>query len=165
MISEIIADFFGNKHHENTNSNEHILIKDDNKKQNKSSNSIPDDVSNEAFSKRYETTFWGQRIYDDRGLRVLTWSDTILYKLFNPIAIFKPPRKPYFEAEKPSPADLSYLKREANGREKERKTIASVQELEKVAQKYKKMKSQSVQNSSNENTQTQNQSKSQGLTL
>lgn len=162
MITNIIANLFGSKKQEH-NHDEPILNKDTKDKQKNTSNSVPDDVSNEALSKRYETTFWGERIYDDKGLRILTWSDTILYKLLNPISIFKPIRKPYFEAEKLSPQDSSHLKRESNGREHERKTIASVNEHEKISKLSKAIQSRSVQNSSNDNTQKQ--TKSQGLTL
>jgi hypothetical protein len=64
---------------------------------------------------------------------------------------------------KPNIPDPDEQKRKENGREKEKRTKASVQELERISNRYKKMKSQSAQNSSNE--KTQNQSKPKGLTL
>jgi hypothetical protein len=184
MISEIITKIFGNKQQEHSNSDEHLLTKnteEENKKNKQSKNTSVDDrkffeddnmymirkheenVANDSvFFPEYEATTVGEFTFYQK--KVLTLSNTI----FSPIEFIKNFWKRYLSNKnyaQPDIPDDDVKIRESNAKERESKTIASVQELEKVAQKYKKIKSKSAQNSSNENTQTQNQSKSQGLTL
>ena len=184
MISKIITDLFGSRKEEHNNSDEQISTNntEEDKKHNKQSKNTGDEdkkifeddqmymtrkheenvAKDSPFFPEYEATSVGEFTFYQK--KVLTLSNMI----FSPIEFIINFWKRYLSNKhyaQPSIPDIDGTIRKSNAKEHESKTIASVQELEKVAQKYKTMKSQSVQNSSNENTETQNQNKSQGLTL